>query len=76
MATTTIGESDSNQNVISPELVRGMEEADSAKAQNRALLRLVRVLEKGTLQIFEATLRPTDLFAIRIGFKDDSLVSH
>lgn len=43
-------DADSGQAMMSPELVRGLEEADSANAQNRALLRLVYVLEKGILK--------------------------
>lgn len=46
----SVGNSDdpeSLQRVFSPELVRGLEEADSLNAQNRALLRVVSIMQKG-----------------------------
>lgn len=40
---------ESFQRVFSPELVRGLEEADSLNAQNRALLRVMSIMQKGNV---------------------------
>ncbi|KAI9320761.1 inositol hexakisphosphate-domain-containing protein [Dichotomocladium elegans] len=40
-------DSDSQQRILSSELVKGIEDADTAQTQSRAILRLVLILEKG-----------------------------